>query len=50
MNPCATCKHARRTAVHLVCEHPRAQRNRFGAMAAVLVRKDACGGDWWTKK
>ena len=50
MNPCETCKHAREYDVHLLCEHPQAPQNRFGPIAASLVRADACGGDWWTKR
>lgn len=50
MNPCATCRHARQSDVHLLCEHPQSKRNRFGAIAASLVRVDACGGEWWAKR
>ena len=50
MNPCETCKHAREYDVHLLCEHPQAPQNRFGAIAACLVRVDACGGTWWAKR
>lgn len=46
MMTCSACRHAKQVGPVLVCQHPSEPQRDIGPRAAVVVWREACGGEW----